>query len=171
MVSSSMFLGDVLCQKVEHYETDQEWDRIRSLRMAVLGAFISGPTSHVVVHTLERLIPGNSVKSSAMKTLCNSFIAPFTMSISFTAIVLMKGQTLDDAKRKIKNDVPSTWLTAGCYWPIVGFLNFRHTPLQYRPLVGSLAGVLWNIFMSKQTNRDAPPEVVDVPVDVPVDAK
>ena len=162
MVSSSMFAGDALCQQVEGVE---KWNVERSAIMGATGLFVSGPIGHTIVHTLERFIPGNSRSASLKKVLCNSLIAPITISIMFTTVTLLKGKTLQDAKTKIENDLPVTYTTAAFYWPFVSYLNFRHTPLQYRPVVGSIAGVIWNIYMAGQTNREHPlaqplPEVI-----------
>jgi hypothetical protein len=153
MVSSSMFCGDALCQQV--VGTNQ-WDYKRSLIMATTGFFVSGPISHTTIHILERFIPGNTRKASIQKVLCNTLLAPLHMSATFTTVTLLKGKSLSDAQQKIKRDLPLTYAAGGMYWPLVGYFNFRHTPIQYRPLVGSLAGVVWGIFMAGQVNKELP---------------
>jgi hypothetical protein len=106
MVGTSMFVGDAICQKVENRTNGKEWDTKRSQIMGITGLCVSGPISHTVVYTLERFIPGNSVKASLMKMTCNTVLAPVTMSILFTAVLLMKGKTIDDAREKIKQGIP-----------------------------------------------------------------
>jgi protein Mpv17 len=167
MVGGSMFVGDIMCQKIESKTSGKEWDKKRSQIMGIAGLCISGPINHNIIYALEKYLPGNSVRASLLKMGCNSLMAPVTMSILFTAVMLMKGKNLQDAKEKIVRDVPTTWVTAAgyllhehlltfiiSYWPIVGFLNFRYTPIQYRAVVGSIAGIIWNTFMSSQTNKD-----------------
>jgi len=41
------------------------------------------------------------------------------------------------------------------YWPFVNLLVFRFVVLDSRAIANSFAGVLWNIFLSYQANRDA----------------
>lgn len=49
--------------------------------------------------------------------------------------------------------MPKTFAVGSCYWPLVSFVNFRYIPLDYRPIVGSLAGTLWNIYISSAGNN------------------
>ena len=71
----------------------------------------------------------------------------------FTAIILLQGHSFRVAKRKIKSDMPKTFAIGSCYWPFVSYINFRYIPLTYRPMVGSLAGALWNIYVSSAANN------------------
>jgi hypothetical protein len=83
----------------------------------------------------------------------NFFISPFTIALFFTTVTLLEGKTLQDASKKIEKDLPSTWVASLIYWPVIGFLNFRFVPVQNRVIFGSLAGIVWNIFMSNQAHR------------------
>jgi len=71
----------------------------------------------------------------------------------FTSVILLSGHTLREAKRKVKNDMPKTFIAGSCYWPIVSFMTFRFVPLDYRPMVGSLAGAAWNVYVSSAANN------------------
>jgi hypothetical protein len=85
--------------------------------------------------------------------LTNSLLAPINISLVFTSIILLQGHTLRVAKTKIKNDMPKTFVAGTFYWPFVSFINFRFIPLNYRPIVGSIAGALWNIYISSAANN------------------
>ncbi|UJR11231.1 hypothetical protein I4U23_015413 [Adineta vaga] len=89
----------------------------------------------------------------AKKILANTLIAPVGISLIFSSITLLKGQTFADAKTKVKNDMPKTYLAGTCYWPFVSFINFRFVPLDYRPFLGSLAGAIWNVYLSSVANQ------------------
>lgn len=80
-------------------------------------------------------------------------MAPINISLVFTSVALLKGQSLHDAKAKVKRDLPKTYLAGACYWPIVSFFNFRFVPLDYRPFLIGLAGAMWNIYLSSVANR------------------
>ena len=89
----------------------------------------------------------------AKKMLTNTLLAPLNISIVFTTIILLQGHSLSVARTKIKNDMPKTFAVGSCYWPFVSFINFRFVPLDYRPIVGSLAGTLWNMYISSASNN------------------
>ncbi|CAF4351303.1 unnamed protein product, partial [Adineta steineri] len=83
----------------------------------------------------------------------NILLAPIGISLMFTTITLLKGQSIGEAKIKVKTDMPKTFLAGSCYWPFVSFINFRFVPLDYRPFLGSLAGAIWNIYISSVANN------------------
>lgn len=85
--------------------------------------------------------------------LTNSLLAPIGISLVFTCVTLLKGQSLYQAKIKVENDMPKTFLTGMCYWPFVSFVNFRFIQLDYRPFIASLAGAIWNIYISSVANK------------------
>ena len=130
------------------------WDHKRSLIMGTTGLCVSGPLGFLIFSSLDRFVPGNSSKASLKKTLLNACIAPLSICVTFSTVTLLKGGTLTDAKNKIASDLVTTYTTSIFYWPVIGFLNFRFVPLQYRPVVGSIAGIIWNVYMAGQTNRE-----------------
>jgi hypothetical protein len=85
--------------------------------------------------------------------LFNSLFAPVGIVLIFTSVILLKGQSLREARTKIIHDVPKTFIAGTCYWTFVSFINFRFILLNYRPLVGSLAGAIWNIYLSSIINK------------------
>ena len=80
-------------------------------------------------------------------------IAPVGIVLIFTSVILLKGLPLHEAEIKIKKDMPKTFVPGTCYWGFVSFLNFRFIPLDYRPFIGSLAGAIWNIYISSIANK------------------
>ena len=62
------------------------------------------------------------------------------MSITFASVVLLGGGTWDDVKKKVKQDIPETWVMGNVFWVPVNFLQYKWTPLYYRATVGSFAG-------------------------------
>lgn len=87
------------------------------------------------------------------KMLTNILVAPIGISLVFTSVTLLKGQSFRQARAKVKTDMPKTFLAGSCYWPFVSFVNFRFVPLDYRPFVGSVAGAIWNIYISSVANK------------------
>jgi hypothetical protein len=67
--------------------------------------------------------------------LSNTLLAPIGISLVFTTVTLLKGQSLSEARTKVKTDMPKTFVAGTCYWPFVSFINFRFVPLDYRPFL------------------------------------
>jgi protein Mpv17 len=86
----------------------------------------------------------------------NTLMAPIGISLVFTSITLLKGQSVSQAQEKVSKDMPRTFLAGSCYWPFVSFINFRFVPLDSRPFVGSVAGTVWNIYISSVANKEQP---------------
>lgn len=87
------------------------------------------------------------------KMFTNILIAPVGISLVFTTVTLLKGQSFDQARAKIKRDMPTTFVNGSFYWLVIYFINFRFIPLDYRPLTNSFAGAIWNIYLSSMVNK------------------
>ncbi|CAF0846171.1 unnamed protein product [Adineta steineri] len=168
-IGTSVTLGDFICQYLERHKHRKEdviprtslssalpwWNSERSLIMCTSAVVVSTPWNFTIQRTVERLFPGKQSKQIAKKMLTNILLAPIGISLMFTTITLLKGQSIGEAKIKVKTDMPKTFLTGSCYWPFVSFINFRFVPLDYRPFLGSLAGAIWNIYISSVANTTA----------------
>ncbi|CAF1180939.1 unnamed protein product [Adineta steineri] len=166
-IGSSVGSGDLICQYIESHKKKPNgkpitppsssamswWDRERSRIMVTAAVLVSTPWSFTLARVVERLFPGKQGIQIAKKILTNTLLAPINISIVFTTIVLLQGHSLSVARTKIKNDMPKTFAVGSCYWPFVSFINFRFIPLEYRPIVGSIAGAAWNIYVSSAANN------------------
>jgi hypothetical protein len=135
------------------------WDYHRTLIMGLQGALISGPWGYVQYSLLEHFFAGRSLSAVVKKVATSVITAPVSISLTFTGLNFLHGRSFDTAIVKIQSDLPRTYLSGACYWPLVSAFNFRFTPLEYRPLFGSIAGVLWNIYLSVIANQ--PPKSVE----------
>lgn len=166
-IGTSVTTGDLICQYLESRKVDTNdktraastssmlswWDSERSRVMGTTAVLVSTPWSFTFAHLLERLFPGNQGSQILKKILTNSLLSPINISLVFTSIILLQGHSLRVAGRKIRNDMPKTFAVGSCYWPFVSYFNFRFMPVDYRPIVGSLAGAVWNIYMSSAGNN------------------
>jgi hypothetical protein len=154
-VVPSVFLGDILSQQlnIKYTKIQNEFDKERLKRMCIIGLGMT-PINHYIIYTLEKYFPGNATKTILKKMSFNIFFAPMLIALSFSSnVLLQQGRGKEDAIKKVKADVIPTFKMGFFFWPFVSFMNFKFTPLAYRPLVGSLAGILWNIFISNQANK------------------
>ncbi|UJR29475.1 hypothetical protein I4U23_010687 [Adineta vaga] len=170
-IGTSVTTGDLICQYIESHKKNRKgvititpsspssssplswWDRKRSRVMCTAAVFVSTPWSFTLSRIVERLFPGTQNIQIVKKILTNTLFAPIGISLMFTSVILLNGHTFREVKRKVKNDMPKTFLAGTCYWPLVSFLNFRFIPLDYRPIAGSLAGAIWNVYVSSAANN------------------
>ena len=62
------------------------------------------------------------------------------MSVTFATVVGLNGGTFEGMKKKIKQDIPATWLAGNVFWIPINLIQYRFTPLYYRATVGSVCG-------------------------------
>jgi len=168
LVLTSSVVGDFGCQALLHrnQETNETttpnkapvpfldvWDQKRTTIMGINAFFVMSPMIYTIQFWLEKKFPGKALITILKKMAINISVSPLTMAITFASVNFMKGRNTEEVKQKIENDLFPTLLAGGLYWPFVQFFNFRFVPFDYRPFVGSLAGAIWNIFVSNQTNK------------------
>jgi hypothetical protein len=119
-------------------------------------ADISGTGSSIgvtiIIDRMMQQFPGRDMKQIGKKMTLNALIAPVQISITFTTVTLLAGKHIVDAQKKISKDLGPTWMAGAVYWPLIGFSNFRFVPTEYRAVTGSLAGVIWNVYLSNKAN-------------------
>ena len=102
--------------------------------------------------------PGSAGFAVAKKVLMSAAQAPVSISLMFTSVLLLQGRP-DLIGKKCSDDLLDTWTAGALYWPAVLSLNFRFVPVDRRPLVGALAGSVWNVYSAYQANKGASSQV------------
>lgn len=85
------------------------------------------------------------------------------MSITFSSVVALNGGGFEEMKKKVKQDIPATWIAGNVFWVPINFIQYRFTPLYYRATVGGICGgivvffslslAFWNIYLAKQSAK------------------
>ena len=83
------------------------------------------------------------------------------MSITFASVVLLGGGTWDDVKKKVKQDIPETWVMGNVFWVPICSINGHHciivlqsvVLLVVRTLQVLLVVVFWNIYLARQSTK------------------
>ena len=128
-------------------------DPQRSLVMFTTGLLVSGPWSALTFTGLEYLFPGRSPRAIVGKVLLSAGTAPIGISMMFSAVKLLEGRSLADARAKVEESLLRTWFTGATYWPFISVLNFRFVPFEWRPLFSGMAGAAWQTYMSAQAHK------------------
>jgi len=153
VVATTMTGADMVCQGLEGATS---WDHHRSLRMGLVGLVLAGPITQVQQLALERIFPGASAKTVACKVLGSAATSPFIISSQFAFVGALKGMPWNENVTKIKRDVLPTWAAGFAFWPVITSINFRFVPLPNRAVVVGCAGALWNVYLCRQANKEAP---------------
>ncbi|KAH9755748.1 peroxisomal membrane 22 kda family protein [Citrus sinensis] len=124
-------------------------DSIRTLRMAVYGMLILGPSQHYWFNFLSRILP----KRDALTTLKKIFMGqaiygPLTTTIFFSYNAALQGETTGEIVARLKRDLLPTMGRNLVYWPICDFITFKFIPVHLQPLVNSSFAYVWTIYLT-----------------------
>lgn len=74
------------------------------------------------------------------KMIGSCVLAAPQMSITFSSVVALNGGGFEEMKKKVKQDIPATWIAGNVFWVPINFIQYRFTPLYYRATVGGICG-------------------------------
>jgi len=90
-----------------------------------------------------------NVQNILIKFVCDQTIgAAFNIPIFLASIGLAKGQGVDQIVSTIQKDALSIYIAGAKLWPAVSLISFIAIPVERRVIFGSIAGVIWNIYLS-----------------------
>lgn len=149
-----MFFGDLLSQTLLEHKSLNEVDKHRLLCCSIWNAMFVSPTFLIWFRYLDRVFPGQVVK----KTVVNQLVSPLPVNAAFltysTVTHDMQGgstnmqDSLQTAKHRIINDLPTLVASSAMFWLPVNYLNFAYVPQRYRVLPSICGGVIWGSFLT-----------------------
>ena len=149
-------LSDYLAQRFEKKEgSKQDWTR--TMTSAAVGLFCFGPAAHAWYNMIFRVFPGSGLLSTLQKAAMGQlFFGPSFTCIFFAASLIQTGQfSLANWFRKIRSDLPGTWVSGLCFWPLVDLVSYSVIPVQFIPLFVNVCSLVWTIYLSTVANRVA----------------
>lgn len=150
-------LSDYLAQRLENKQGKNKFDWPRTFTSAAVGLFCFGPAAHAWYQMIFRVFPGTGLLSTLQKaSMGQLFFGPSFTCIFFAASLLQTGQfSLGSWFRKIRSDLPGTWVSGLCFWPLVDLVSYSLIPVQFIPLFVNICSLLWTIYLSSVANRAA----------------
>ena len=148
VTSASMFTGDFICQKIRNPKGS--WEKSRSLTLGITGLFVTGPAIHCIFLIMEKLFAGKSSNAIVHKLIGNRTLAFVQTGLTFSTVVLLQGGGWNEVKKKLRQDLGSTWMIGNLFWVPVNFAQYKWLPVYARAPVSSAAGMFWNIFLAYQ---------------------
>ena len=147
-------VGDWIAQN--YVEKDnEEYDGIRTLRLASFGLLIHGTSGHYFYGFLDSTLPGNSGATVAEKVLIDQvFWAPVFTLIFFGYNLFLEGKSVPEFVDKCKADLFVGVRGSWSFWGPAHAVNFALIPPAQRLLYINVLQVIYNIFLSFLGNKE-----------------
>lgn len=121
----------------------------RFLSLSAFGFLYHGPSGHYFYNWLDTKISGTDAKSVALKVAIDQILwCPIFMTVFFTYLGLVNGDSLSVISTKIKTDLLSACQGSWKVWPLVHAINFKVVSNKYRLLFINGVQIAFNIFLS-----------------------
>ncbi|WCJ24082.1 Peroxisomal membrane 22 kDa (Mpv17/PMP22) family protein [Euphorbia peplus] len=149
-ITSGVLSGciDVLTQKLSGIKTLQ---LRRLLLISLFGFAYRAPFGHFFHKLMDTIFKGKKDnKTVAKKVLFEQLTTSPVNNILFMIYygLVIEGRPWSLVKGKIRKDYPSVQLASWKFWSVVGWVNHRYMPLQFRVLFQSFVGACWAIFLN-----------------------
>lgn len=141
------FLGDLLAQLFIVKAPSLDYARLATL--TVFGFIYHGPSGHYFYNWLDSKIEGTDFKTVVTKVLVDQvFWCPIFMSIFFTYLGLVNGDSFSTIGNKIKSDLLTACKGSWKVWPFVHALNFKFISTKHRLAFINGVQIAFNMFLS-----------------------
>ena len=141
--------GDALTQSVLESKALALLDWRRSLRFAVLGLTLVGPSLHIWYGVLNSRLPGSSARAVATRVALDQLIfAPLFLSGFLTVVAKVEHKPFS-----LQNEMPSVLAQNWLIWVPVQLVNFSLVPPHLQVLFNNMVSVGWNAALSWQMHR------------------
>lgn len=149
--SSLMLTGDLITQTF--IERKKPLDLQRSLRYFVLGIGFHGPVMYSWYRNLERLVRSGGFSGALRKVLLDEVVfCPLYLPSFIVCLGVLQRRPWADIKDSVRTKYLPILTTSWTIWPAAQMVNFYFVPLNYRIVVGSCVGFVWNIYLSWKAN-------------------
>eukprot|EP00742_Colponemidia_sp_Colp-10_P005479 GILJ01005854.1.p1 GENE.GILJ01005854.1~~GILJ01005854.1.p1 ORF type:complete len:183 (-),score=11.13 GILJ01005854.1:269-817(-) len=144
-------VGDVMAQGIEK---QPRWNWRRTYRLGLIGGAFAGPSLHMWYGTLAKVIPSPTMQGALGRmALDQTFFATFFISGFFTSVGMLEGQSVEQIKGNLREQLLPTLKTNWMIWPGVMFLNFFYTPVAYQVLVVNTVALGWNTYLAHVSHK------------------
>lgn len=151
-------LGDILAQNFIE-PSDKPYDVMRTVRLGSFGFLLHGTTGHYFYGMLDSKLPGTKPITVATKVCIDQTMwNPIFGLMFFGYLNLTEGKSLDDYKKKIKQDLKTAVMGSWAVWVPAHTINFAFVPPSQRLLYINTIQIGYNIFLSFLGNKKVEPE-------------
>ncbi|KAI3445903.1 hypothetical protein Pfo_002568 [Paulownia fortunei] len=130
-------------------ETMEQYDLMRTLRMAGYGMLILGPSVHYWYNFMSRVFPKRDLLSTFKKMALGQTVYGPAMTVIFLSVnAALQGESDSEIVARLKRDLLPTMINGIMYWPVCDFVTFKFIPVHLQPLVTNSFSYLWTIYMT-----------------------
>jgi protein Mpv17 len=128
-------LGDWLSQTIFQKKHVLDFDVMRTLRNGCIGVCF-GPLVHEYYQFSDRILPveGGILNRVEKIIMDQTIYLTVKCSIYIMAVGLLQGESLEDAKRNVKERIGGIVFTAWKFWPLVHCITYGVIPARHRIL-------------------------------------
>lgn len=131
-----------------------DWKRLATL--SFFGFIYHGPSGHYFYNWLDKQIPGTDAIPVFSKVAFDQVIwCPIFMSVFFTYLGLVNGDSLNTIGNKIKSDLLTACQGSWKVWPLVHLINFKFVPNKWRIPYINAVQIAFNMFLSLLGSKKA----------------
>lgn len=139
-------LGDALAQI---FITGGAFDWKRFATLSAFGFLYHGPSGHYFYNWLDGKIEGTGAKAVFSKVAVDQiFWCPLFMTVFFTYLGLVNGDSFATIGNKIKSDLLTACQGSWKVWPLVHAINFKFISTKHRLVYINTIQVAFNMFLS-----------------------
>eukprot|EP00550_Attheya_septentrionalis_P006615 CAMPEP_0198291716 /NCGR_PEP_ID=MMETSP1449-20131203/9150_1 /TAXON_ID=420275 /ORGANISM="Attheya septentrionalis, Strain CCMP2084" /LENGTH=233 /DNA_ID=CAMNT_0043990395 /DNA_START=16 /DNA_END=717 /DNA_ORIENTATION=- len=139
-------LGDLLAQI---FITGGAFDMKRFITLSIFGLIYHGPSGHFFYNWLDSKIEGTGGKDVFMKVAIDQVLwCPIFMTVFFTYLGLVNGDSLATIGTKIKTDLLTACQGSWKVWPFVHAINFKFISTKHRLVFINGVQIAFNMFLS-----------------------
>lgn len=140
------FLGDLLAQL---FIVKAPINYARLATLSAFGFLYHGPSGHYFYNFLDSKVEGTDAKSVATKVAIDQILwCPVFMTVFFTYLGLVNGDSFATIGNKIKNDLFAAMQGSWKVWPIVHAVNFKFISTKHRLVFINGVQIAFNMFLS-----------------------
>jgi len=131
-----------------------DWKRLATL--SFFGFIYHGPSGHYFYNWLDKQIPGTDAIPVFSKVAIDQVVwCPIFMSVFFTYLGLVNGDSLSTIGTKIKTDLLTACQGSWKVWPLVHLINFRFVSNKWRIPYINAVQIAFNMFLSLLGSKKA----------------
>ncbi|SMQ51632.1 unnamed protein product [Zymoseptoria tritici ST99CH_3D7] len=144
------FLGDLAAQTMQtNVYIDGRYEPIRGVRALVIGGISSIPSYKWFLFLGRHFNYASHIKSLAVKITVNQMcFTPVFNTYFFGMQTLLAGGSWAEAKERVVNTVPRSFVSSWKVWPVITAFSFTFIRPQNRSVFAGVFAVFWQTYLS-----------------------
>jgi len=120
----------------------------------IFGTLITGPVTHYLYITLDKLFPRPGVITTILKVLVDrALFSPAFLTLTLYLLSRLQGKKHQEALDITNETFLSSLFANWKIWTVPQIININLVPVQYRVLFANLVALIWNFYLSTSKKR------------------